>query len=199
MNRTIFFICFCLLFFTSCHTLKKIASNTTETVKIREQQNEVSTTETYSFVDTTKKSGTEISYYKIEFYPPAGPTAPNTIPNKTVFPEGINYSGSNPTTKPPNAGKGAIKSIEGYMIKAASEQTGRAEEIKGETTNKTAQNNTDITKTEKITEQPAPDPYRWRYVFGIVVAIILIGAIAHFGLRKTKIVVSIITFLKKIF
>jgi len=56
-------------------------------------------------------------------------------------------------------------------------------------------NNTDITKSEKIIEQPAPDPYRWRYIFGIVVSIILLGIVAYFVFRKTKIVILIITFL----
>ena len=47
-------------------------------------------------------------------------------------------------------------------------------------------NNTDITKSEKIIEQPAPDPYRWRYIFGIVVSIILCRNCCLFCIPKNK-------------
>jgi amino acid transporter len=52
---------------------------------------------------------------------------------------------------------------------------------------------------EKESEQPAPDPYRWRYILGIVISVISVGFVAYYGLRKTKVVNSIITFLKNIF
>jgi len=201
MKRTILFICFCVLIFsTGCHTPKKIASNITENIKTSEQYNEATTTETYSFVDTTKKSGLEINYYKIEFYPPAGPSEPDgTIPDNPIFPFSINNNteGSNPKSKPPNAG--AIKSIEGYTIKATDEQTGINEETSNITTNKDAEINTDITRAAKVTEQPAPDPYRWRYILGICIIVALAGIGLYFGLRKTKVVMAIVAFFKKIF
>ncbi|MDR1652046.1 MAG: hypothetical protein LBS01_00055 [Prevotellaceae bacterium] len=181
---------------------KKIISSTNENIKTSEQSSEVITTETYNFVDTTKKTDVEISYYKIEFYPPAGPALPDTIPENAVLPEGLNeVAGSIPISKPPPniAGKGAIKSIESYTIKAVSEQTGRAEEKSSETINKTAQSNADITKTETITEQPAADPYRWRYIFGIVIVFALLAVGVYLGFRKSKFVISIISFLKNLF
>ena len=201
MKKTILFICVCILIFaTGCHTPKKIVRNTTENIKISEQHNAVTTTETYSFVDTTKKSGVEINYYKIEFYPPAGPSEPDgTIPDNIAFPEGININaaGGNQRSKPPNVG--AIKSIEGYTVKATDEQTGIAEEKSNTTENKEAEINTDITRAAEVTEQLAPDPYRWRYILGICIVVVLAGTGLYFGLRKTKVVKAVITFFKKIF
>jgi hypothetical protein len=69
---------------------KKVVSSTTESIKTSEKQNEVSTIEPYSFVDTIKKMGMEISYYMIEFYPPAGPAELNT-PYEDLL-EGIDKS-----------------------------------------------------------------------------------------------------------
>jgi len=201
MKKTNLFIFFCVLIFsTGCHTSKKIASNITENIKTSGQYNEATTTETYSFVDTTKKSGLKIKHYKIEFYPPTGPSKPDeTIPDNPIFHFGINNNteGSNPKSKPPNVG--AIKSIEGYTIKATDEQTGINEETSNITTNKDAEINTDITRTAKVTEQPAPDPYSWRYILGICIIVALAGIGLYFGLRKTKVVIAIVTFFKKIF
>jgi hypothetical protein len=202
MKRIFLFICLCVLLFAGCRTPKKFASDIVENIKTSEQSNEVTTTETYSFVDTTKKSGVEISYYKIEFYPPAGPVEPDTIPDNSILPEGLNnnVAGSNTKTKPPNiAGKGVIKSIEGYTVKNTSEQTGINVE-KGRTEmSKTEQNDTDVTKMEKVIEEPAADPYRWRYIFGIIVSIIVTGVCAYFVLQKKSFITTILSFVKKIF
>jgi hypothetical protein len=199
MKTKILFICFCILLFTECNAPKKLVSNTTENIKISEKQNEVSTTETYSFVDSTKKQGLEINYYKIEFYQPAGPNETDAIPDNVVLPKGVNIADSNQRTKPPNAGKGAIKSIEGYTIKAGSEQTGVNKEKSKETVNLEVENNRDISKMGKIAEQPASDPYRWRYILGIIISLICVGVVVYFALQKSKIITTIIAFVKKIF
>ena len=203
MKQLILFICFCLLLFSGCGTAKKTTSNTAENIQASEKQSETSTADLYSFVDTTKRTGIEINYYKIEFYPPCPEDEPNTIPDIPDLPEGIveNPAGGNAKEKPPNAEnkQGAIKSIEGYTIKATNEQTGINEEISNTTTNKDAESNTDTTKAEVTTEQPAPDPYRWRYILGICIVVVLTGIGLYFGLRKTKVVKVIISFFKKIF
>jgi cobalamin biosynthesis Mg chelatase CobN len=202
MKRIILFTCICLLFFAGCRTPQKIISNTTESIKTSEQHNETSTAESYSFVDTTKKAGFEINYYRIEFYPPEGPAKPDTTPNKdNIVPEGAKAD-----TKQPTAGKAkadtkqpAIKSIEGYTVKSISEENGVTEEKSNTATTKDAENNTDINKDAEITEQPAPDPYRWRYILGILVLVVVVGIVAYFKLKKTKIIGKIVVFLKKLF
>jgi hypothetical protein len=200
MKQTILFICLCVLFFApGCHTPKKIVSNIAETMTSNEKQNEVTSSETYNFADTTKKQDVEINYFKIEFYPPTGPTDPDTIPDNSTFPENLlgNIGNSNPK-KPPN-NKGTIKSIEGYMIKAKGEQSGVSESKKNTQTNRNAEKNEGINRKTEIKEEPAPDPYRWRYILGICIVVVLAGIGLYFGLRKTKIVKAIVTFFKNIF
>jgi hypothetical protein len=199
MKRIILFGCSCILLFAGCRTPQKIVSNTKEAITSNEKQNEATSSEIYNFADTTKKQGVEINYFKIEFYPPGPDDKPDTIPDKPAFPENLlgNIGGSNPK-KPPN-NKGAIKSIEGYTVKAKSEQSGIAEEKSNTVTNKEAEINADITRAAEVTEQPAPNLHRWRYILGICIVVALAGTGLYFGLRKTKAVKAIVTFFKKLF
>jgi hypothetical protein len=188
------------LFFTSgCHTPKKIVSNTAETVTSNETQNEATSSEIYNFADTTKKQDVEINYFKIEFYPPSPDDKPDTIPDNSIFSENLlgNIGNSNPKKPPDN--KGAIKSIEGYTAKAKGEQSGVSESKKNTQTNRNAEKNEGVNRKTEIKEQPAPDPYRWRYILGICIAVVLTGTGLYFGFRKTKIVKAVVTFFKKIF
>ncbi|MDR1584835.1 MAG: hypothetical protein LBS07_01500 [Prevotellaceae bacterium] len=172
MKRTILFICFCVLLFTSCRIPQKLTtSHTTEAIISNEKQNETTSREIYNFADTTKKQGVEINYFKIEFYPQDGPSHQDTTDN-IVLPDAIlsNIGSSNPD-KPPN-NKGAIKSIEGYTVTAKSEQSGVNESKKNTQVNKNAEKNEDINRQAEITEQPAPDPYRRRYNILIIIFLI---------------------------
>jgi hypothetical protein len=200
MKNGLLLICLCFLF-AGCHTPKKIAGSTTENIKSNEKQNEATSSEIYSFADTTKKSGFEINYFKIGFYPPAGQDDnPNPIPDNFILPEGLSGNeGRNPIIKPPNAKQGGIKSIEGYTIKAKSEESGINESQKNSTVNRYEEKNDDINRQAETKEQPAADPYRWRYILGIVIVIALAAAAVYFGFRKSKIVVSVISFLKNLF
>jgi hypothetical protein len=45
-------------------------------------------------------------------------------------------------------------------------------------------------------EQPAPAPYRWRYIFAIVISVIL-GA--YFVFRKTKLIAGLASVVRKLF
>lgn len=62
-------------------------------------------------------------------------------------------------------------------------------------TTKTEEVNTDTDKETDITEKPAADPYRWRYIFGILVLL----AVAFFFLRKTKVFTAVAAFFRKLF
>jgi cobalamin biosynthesis Mg chelatase CobN len=198
MKQTILFICLCVLLFSGCRTPQKIMSNTKEAITSNEKQNEATSSETYNLADTTKKQDVEINYFKIEYYPP-GPDKPETIPDNSILPENLlsNTGNKNPN-KPPNA-KGAIKSIEGYTVKAKSEQSGVNESKKNAQVNRNAEKNEDVNRQAEIKEQPAADPYRWRYILGIVIVVALAGAAVYFGFRKSKFVVSIVSFLKNLF
>jgi uncharacterized membrane protein YkgB len=65
--------------------------------------------------------------------------------------------------------------------------------------NRNEEKNEDINKQIDIKEQPAADPYRWRYIFGIVIVIALLAVGIYFTSRKSKFVSSIISFLKAFF
>jgi hypothetical protein len=200
MKQTILFICLCFLFFASgCHTPKKIVSSTAEIVTGNEKQNEATGSETYNFADTTKKQDVEINWFKIEFYPPGPDDKPDTIPNNPASLENSlgNIGGSNPK-KPPND-KGAIKSIEGYTVKVKSEQSGVNESKENTQVNRSVEKNGEINRQTEIKEQPAPDPYRWRYILAIIVSVILAGIGAFFALRKNKLIITLISFVKKLF
>jgi hypothetical protein len=198
MKQILFLFILCVLF-AGCRTPQKITSHTMETVISNEKQNEATSSETYNFADMTKKQDVEINYFHIEFYPPTVPTEPDTIPDNSTFPENPlgNMGNSNPKKPPDN--KGAIKSIEGYTVKAKGEQSGVSESKKNTQTNQDTEKNNVINKQAETKEQPAPDPYRWRYILGICIAVVLAGIGLYFGLQKTKAVKAIVTFFKKIF
>ncbi|MDR0420283.1 MAG: hypothetical protein LBH30_02355 [Prevotellaceae bacterium] len=200
MKQTILFICLCVLFVVSgCHTSKKIVSSTAETITSSETQYESTSSETYNFADKTKKQDIEINYFKIEFYPPGPDDNPDTITNNSTFPENLlsNIGSSNPN-KPPN-NKGSIKSIEGYIVKEKIEQSGVNESTEIAQVNRNTEKNEDINRQDEIKEQPAPDPYRWRYILAIIVLVILAGIGAYLALWKTKPIIALISFVKKLF
>ena len=87
------------------------------------------------------------------------------------------------------------KSIETFTVKQKAEATGVTQEEQKTETTKTEEVNTDTDKETDITEKPAADPYRWRYIFGILVLL----AVAFFFLRKTKVFTAVAAFFRKLF
>jgi hypothetical protein len=165
MKREILFICF-LMLFAGCRTPQKITSQATETIKT----NEAITSETSFLVDTTKKTNTEITYYKIEFYPPQ--------PDAKLIPDSI--LPTNESIQGVKTNNRAIKSIESYTVKIEDEESGVTESKE----NRQEEIMRDINRQEEINEQPAPDAYRWRYILGIV--IILAALLVYFKKLITK-------------
>lgn len=191
------FICLCVLLIAGgCRTPQKIISSTTETITSSEKQSEAASSEIHNFADTTKKQEVEVTYFKIEFYPPYDDN-PGAIPDDPAFLENLSGStGSSSPKKPPNS-KGAIKSIEGYTVSAKIEQSSVSESKENTQVTRNSEKSEDISRQAEINEQPAPDPYRWRYIFWIIVLIIAI--ITYFSLRKKGIVAAIVSFFTSIF
>lgn len=194
----------CAFVLTGCSTPRKLASSTKDAARIEENRTETTTSEIRRTVDSTKSEGVEVTYTKVEFFPPVpdpqqvkpdtaqtgGPSAASTGVPK-------NRSKEPKDKQPPNApGKqGAIKSIETFTITQKTEAGGTTqEEQKTETTKKEEVNTDTDTKTD-VTEKPAADPYRWRYIFGGLVIL----AVAFFFLRKTKVFTTAIAFIRKLF
>lgn len=186
-----------------CSTPRKLAGSTKETAKTEEKRDETTAAEFRRTVDSTKTEGVEVTYTKVEFFPPepegreAKPDTTQTGgPSKPVADTPKNRPKEPKEKQPPNTGRqGAIKSIETFTVKQKAETTGVTQEEQKTETAKTEEVNTDTDKESDITEKPAADPYRWRYIFGILV---LLG-VAFLLLRKTKVFTAVAAFFRKLF
>ena len=189
--------------FIGCSTPRKLAGSTKETAKTEEKRNETTAAEFRRTVDNTKTEGVEVTYTKIEFFPPKPDTRqakPATMqaggPSNPVADTPKNRPKEPKEKQPPDTGRqGAIKSIETFTVKQKAEATGVTQEEQKTETTKTEEVNTDTDKETDITEKPAADPYRWRYIFGILVLL----AVAFFFLRKTKVFTAVAAFFRKLF
>ena len=186
-----------------CASPRKLASKTKEKTNIEEKRTETTAGEIFHRVDTTKTEGVEITYTKIEFYPPE-PDKQETKPDTTATGGPSNPVADTPKNRtkepkekrPPDTGKrGAIKSIESYTMKQKSEAAGVTQPEQKEEATKTEEVNTDSDTETDVTEEPAADPYRWRYIFGIL----LLLAVAFFFLRKTKVFRAVAALFRKLF
>ena len=190
------------IFFYSCAVPKQLAQTRKEISDKEEVRAEKTTGEVLQLIDTTKREGLEVTYTKIEFYPPeakkpAGPEEAEPIKE----PEGLDNNKKEPTPKekqPPNK-QGSIKSIEQYTVKHNKEEAGVSIEKENIDIEKQEAINTEIQTDETVTEQPGRDPYRWRYILAIIVIILGVCIVGYFCLRKTKIFISIASFFKNLF
>lgn len=186
-----------------CSTPRKLAGSTKETAKTEEKRDETTAAEFRRTVDSTKTEGVEVTYTKIEFFPPepdTRQTKPDTMqaggPSNPVADTPKNRPKEPKEKQPPDTGRqGAIKSIETFTVKQKAEATGVTQEEQKTETTKTEEVNTDTDKETDITEKPAADPYRWRYIFGILVLL----AVAFCFLRKTKVFTAVAAFFGKLF
>lgn len=186
-----------------CSTPQKLAGSTKETAKTEEKRDETTAAEFRRTVDSTKTEGVEVTYTKIEFFPPE-PDTRQTKPDAMQAGGPSNPDADTPKNRPkepkekqpPDTGRqGAIKSIETFTVKQKAEATGVTQEEQKTETTKTEEVNTDTDKETDITEKPAADPYRWRYIFGILVLL----AVAFCFLRKTKVFTAVAAFFRKLF
>lgn len=188
---------------SGCSTPRKLAGSTKETVKTEEKRNEATAAEFRRTVENTKIEGVEVTYTKIEFFPPEPDTLPakqdttkTGSPFKPVADTPKNRPKEPKEKRPPDTGRqGAIKSIETFTVKQNAEAAGVTQEEQKTETTKAEEVNTDANTETDITEEPAADPYRWRYIFGIL----LLLAVAFFFLRKTKVFRAVAALFRKLF
>lgn len=148
---------------TGCSTPRKLAGSTKETAKTEEKRNETTAAEFRRTVDNTKTEGVEVTYTKIEFFPPKPDTRqakPDTMqaggPSNPVADTPKNRPKEPKEKQPPDTGRqGAIKSIETFTVKQKAEATGVTQEEQKTETTKTEEVNTDTDKETDITEKPA--------------------------------------------
>lgn len=194
-------LCLLLCLLVGCSTPRKLAGSTIEAGKVVEVRSETSAGDILQYVDTTKCGGVEITYTKIEFYPPDASKpiiTPASEPEPKQEPANLEDKKVEPTPKkqqPPNE-QGAIKSIEQYTVKHDTEDRGISASVESIATEKNEAINTEFEKEEAITEEPAADPYRWRYILAIIVILVVVG---YFCLRKTNLFLRVASFFKKLF
>lgn len=182
-KRIVFYLLFFwIVFFGACSTPKKISTSSKEKTNLSEVTTESKAGQSSFFTDTTKSAKGEVIYTKIEYYPPGPELEPGGLPEnkKPKHPPDVNN----------------IKSIETLFIKQERENKGVSEQ-KGDTTSAKAINiNNEIIKDEESETEPTADPYKYRYIFGIIIAGLGIVIAAYFFLRKTKLFTSVISFFK---
>lgn len=163
----IFVLLWSLFFCLSCSSVKKLSEMTSSSEKnTTKEENERSFIETR--IDTSKMSGLEITYTRIEYFDPArnareyetGSEPEDSVLHANNIPLPSEYKP--PESKKP---KGAVKSIETLSVNKVFSKTGKVENravSESEKTNHESFKNNNIQKEQ---ETPVPDPKRWRYIF----------------------------------
>lgn len=178
MKKILLPLIFCF-FMISCASTRKSVHNSCTNVT-NSQSEESSNQKTEKVVDTTKTENGKITITEIEFYPPT-----NNCDNQgkdTV--NNIATDGNSKADKPketnvgnihlPNVGSiqnAAIKSIKQTTIESNLEQKGESKETNE---NDTSKSEAVVSKTSQSSVEetmPAPDPYRWRYIFYILLVV----------------------------
>lgn len=166
VNKILFFALVIMISLSGCKSLQKTTAtvNSIETVKSDEAKT------ASIMIDTTKKSNNKIEIVKLEFYPQdsthqgksdslsPGKTTPSVTIGNKKFP-------------------GNIKSATVTTITSNNEQKGIT--AVDSSLNRKVDRKADI-KTQTTTE-PGKDPYRWRWIFGIIV---VIGGASYFIYNK---------------
>jgi len=190
--KKVVFILLCLFVAFGCSTTKK-ATKTSESIQLSSESQESQFSSSEKFIDTTKTESGKITITEIEFYPPTvnnEPTGSNDKPKTNVSRLSLPNVG--------NIDNAAIKSIKQTTIESESETKGESNESSSTTSikNEAVVGNTE--KTVMINEEPALDPYKWRYIFYIL----LIGVVVFLYLKRIPIlnwIKTILSGIRKIF
>jgi hypothetical protein len=152
-KNVIVLISICLFGFLGCSYPKNLTSSTKGKSISEEKRSEFTTGEIHTFIDSTKKADLDIKYFKIEFYPlEEKSVVPSLEPEKSPVVANVNPANK----KPPD--KGAIKSIEGFILSSTSEEKGIAETNEKNTSQKGEEINAHNSLETDITEETAEDP-----------------------------------------
>ncbi len=177
MKKVIFIIAMVVLFF-GCRTPKIITtktivnSATSDTLSERSQENMAVT------IDTSKTGGEVINYTKVEYYPPD-----TSVTNK----------------KGNKIEKGAVKSVMKYSIRKKTTITGVIQTKKNTIAEKAEGTKSNIETASETIQKPGADPYRWRYIFYILLLMTIVGTVAYLWIKKNKVFLSAIGFIKRFF
>jgi hypothetical protein len=188
--KKIILILISMLVFVGCSTTKKV-TETNESKQLSFESNEDNFSSSEKFVDTTKTESGKITITEIEFYPPNANEPP---PGNKESPKSTSNVSGLSLPNVGNIGNASIKSIKQTTIEKDSEKKGESKESSSITNVKNEATLTNTEKTAKVETSPAPDPYRWRYIFYIL----LLGTIAFLYFKRIPVLNWIKTILSNI-
>lgn len=188
--KNIFIFILCMLM-VACASTKKSTQTTKETANILAQVDESHSADTEKFIDTTKTESGKITITEIEFYPPNANEPP---PGNKESPKSTSNVSGLSLPNVGNIGNASIKSIKQTTIEKDSEKKGESKESSSITNVKNEATLTNTEKTAKVETSPAPDPYRWRYIFYTL----LLGTIAFLYFKRIPVLNWIKTILSNI-
>lgn len=191
--KKLVFILLALTLLASCASTRKASRDMKETVLDSTQTNVAVSEKSNKAIDTTRTQTGEIIITEIEFFPPGDATNDSTssqVGNAGNILANVNLS--NGSVK--NAG--AVKRIKQTHIKTKDERKGTSNESteKAETKNNANVKRRDL--DEHKYSEPAPDPYRWRYIAFIVAAILAVLVLLY--LKRQPILSAIHNFVATI-
>lgn len=159
MKKLLLLLVTCLM--VSCaSTRKSVQTSCTTDTSIDKVDSQTMKTE--KAIDTTKTEDGKITITEIEFFP--------NVNKSDTIKSAINVGGLNIA----NVGSiknAAIKSIKQTTIEKKSEQKGKSYESSESEKIQSTVVATKSNQTSQIQTSPAPDPYRWRYIFYILVLV----------------------------
>ena len=188
--KNIFIFILCMLM-VACASTKKSTQTIKETANVLAQVDESHSADTEKFIDTTKTESGKITITEIEFYPPNANEPP---PGNKESPKNTSNVSGLSLPNVGNIGNASIKSIKQTTIEKDSEKKGESKESSSITNVKNEATLTNTEKTAKVETSPAPDPYRWRYIFYIL----LLGTIAFLYFKRIPVLNWIKTILSNI-
>lgn len=159
-----YFVIALALLFISCATTKKTAQ--TSTIESSSKTDESQSVKTEMVIDTTKTEDGIIAVTVIEFYPPSEGDERNADNVENVTLEKVG-----------NIRNAAIKRIRHTVIGSGSEQKGESKETIEYARMRSDSVASKDEQTSEIQSSPAPDPYRWRFIF-FTIALILVALVA---------------------
>lgn len=156
-----------VLFFMSCSSTKKLSEMASSSVKSTTKSEDAKTF-IESRIDTSKMSGLEVTYTRIEYFDPAQTsTEGEAIPEESSGKNKANTDSFPPRYKPPEQAKRnkAVKSIETLSINKVFSKEGKIENRAVSASEKTQCESIMDSKLQTKQETPVPDSRHWRYIF----------------------------------
>lgn len=97
---------------------------------------------------------------------------------------------------PDTSGQSKIKSEEQMTITQKHDVLSSKNDTLEISSDSTIVEDTHTTNVVEVIEETAKDPYRWRYILGIIIAITIIATVIYIKVRGSKFVSSISSFIK---